>query len=84
MSKTQTLIFPHSVGNRTPYCGVSFPTMWGKYGRAKGICDFRQKRDKHPMSFTSLTAYQLSDVLTFREPAHYIRQLMVATTVTTS
>ena len=39
------------------------------------------------MSFTSLTAYLLSDVLTFREPAlagNYIRQQMVTTTVTTS
>ena len=59
----------------------------GKYGRAKGICDLRQKPEKHPMPFTSLTAYQQSTVLTFREPAldgNYIRQLMVATNVATS
>lgn len=50
--------------------------------------DFLDKnRDKLPMPFTSLTVYQLPSAVLFREPAldgHNIRQLMVATTVTTS
>lgn len=50
--------------------------------------DFLDKnRDKLPMPFTSLTVYQLPSAAPFREPAldgHNIRQLMVATTVTTS